>query len=80
MRALNHDCSTGVFKERSLKAALRWVWFVLAVAVVYGQSTTSLIVNGSFEEGPAVRTFLNLSAGDTSLPGWLVIGEGTRTA
>jgi choice-of-anchor C domain-containing protein len=44
--------------------------------VVCAQSTTSLIVNGSFEEGPSLRTFLNLSAGNTSLPGWVVTGEG----
>jgi choice-of-anchor C domain-containing protein len=36
----------------------------------------SLIVNGSFEDGPAVRTFLNLPTGDTSIPGWVVTGEG----
>jgi choice-of-anchor C domain-containing protein len=57
-------------------AAYGLVWFVLTVPVVYAQDTKSLIVNGSFEEGPAVRTFLNLPAGDTSLPGWVVTGEG----
>jgi len=49
---------------------------VLAVPVVYAQSATSLVVNGGFEEGPPVRTFLNLPAGNTSLPGWVVTGEG----
>lgn len=43
---------------------------------VYGQSTTSLLTNGSFEQGPAVATFLNLPVGSTSLPGWTVTGEG----
>ena len=63
--------------ERSPKAAaLWWVWFVLASPAVYAQSTSSLIVNGSFEEGPPVRTFLNLTAGNTSVPGWVVTGEG----
>jgi choice-of-anchor C domain-containing protein len=64
-------------RERSVKAvACCWVWFVLAVPVAYAQDTKSLIVNGSFEEGPAVRLFLNLREGDTSLPGWVVTGEG----
>jgi choice-of-anchor C domain-containing protein len=57
-------------------AAYSWVSFVLALPVVFAQDTNSLIVNGSFEEGPAVRTFLNLSAGDTTLRGWVVTGEG----
>ena len=33
-------------------------------------------INGSFEQGPAVGTFLNLEARNTSLPGWIVTGEG----
>lgn len=57
-------------------AACCGMCLVLAVPVLSAQSTTSLIVNGSFEEGPAVSTFLNLPAGDTSLPGWVVTGEG----
>jgi choice-of-anchor C domain-containing protein len=48
-------------------------WTVL---VVHGQSTASLLINGSFEQGPAVGTFLNLEARNTSLPGWTVTGEG----
>jgi choice-of-anchor C domain-containing protein len=40
------------------------------------QQGASLIVNGSFEEGPTVRTFLNLPKGDTSVRGWVVTGEG----
>lgn len=39
-------------------------------------SPDSLIVNGSFEQGPAVATFRHLGAGDTSVPGWVVTGEG----
>ena len=41
-----------------------------------GQPAASLIVNGSFEEGPAVGRFLNLTKGDTSVAGWMVTGEG----
>src|SRR6185503_11280515 len=48
-------------------------WSVLAG---HSQSSASLLVNGSFEQGPAVRTYLNLAAGNTSLPGWTVTGEG----
>jgi len=36
----------------------------------------SLIRNGSFEEGPGTRSFLNLAGGSTALPGWVVTGEG----
>jgi choice-of-anchor C domain-containing protein len=46
------------------------------VAVGHGQSTASLVINGSFEQGPAVNGFLNLDAKNTSLPGWVVTGEG----
>ena len=47
-------------------------WIVPA----HGQSTASLLVNGSFEQGPAVATFLNLAAGNKALPGWTITGEG----
>ena len=36
----------------------------------------NLIRNGSFEEGPATRLYLNLPAGSTAMPGWVVTGEG----
>ena len=53
------------------------VAFLGSTAMVgHGQSTASLLVNGSFEQGPAVSTFLNLPAGDKALPGWTVTGEG----
>jgi choice-of-anchor C domain-containing protein len=39
-------------------------------------SPGSLIVNGSFEDAPPVRTFLNIAAGASSLKGWQVTGEG----
>jgi choice-of-anchor C domain-containing protein len=40
------------------------------------QSSGSLIRNGSFEEGPGTRVFVNLVGGSTALPGWVVTGEG----
>ena len=40
------------------------------------QQPASLIVNGSFEMGPAVGQFLNLANGNTSVRGWVVTGEG----
>ena len=41
-----------------------------------GQSTAPLLINGSFEQGPEVARFLNLSSGSKLLPGWIVTGEG----
>lgn len=46
------------------------------VPIGHSQSTASLLINGSFEQGPAVGAFLNLEGGNTSLPGWIVTGEG----
>lgn len=48
---------------------------VFAAAWPSGQAT-SVILNGSFEQGPATTRFLNLAGGDASLPGWVVTGEG----
>jgi choice-of-anchor C domain-containing protein len=48
----------------------------IASGAASAQSAGSLIVNGSFEQGPAIRTFLNLQTGNSSLPGWIVTGEG----
>jgi choice-of-anchor C domain-containing protein len=45
----------------------------LAAARTPGES---ILVNGSFEEGPAVGGFLNLAGGATAIPGWIVTGEG----
>lgn len=36
----------------------------------------SLIVNGSFEQGPAPGSYLHLDGGATSITGWVVTGEG----
>lgn len=45
-------------------------------ATALAQQPASLIRNGSFEEGPAPRVFLNLAGGSTVIPGWVVTGEG----
>ena len=36
----------------------------------------SLIVNGSFEDAPPVRTYFNMAASASSLKGWQITGEG----
>lgn len=48
----------------------------LLCAAVHAQQPAGLIRNGSFEEGPGTRAFLNLPGGSTTVPGWLVTGEG----
>jgi len=40
------------------------------------RKVTSLLVNGSFEEAPATRRFVNVAAGASSVRGWVVTGEG----
>lgn len=57
---------------RALSAAL----LLLLPAIAITQTPASLIRNGSFEEGPGTRVFLNLVGGSTALPGWVVVGEG----
>ena len=54
------------------------VFFAIGLLASSGraQGPASLLVNGSFEDGPPVTRFLNLPGGDTSLPGWVVTGEG----
>jgi choice-of-anchor C domain-containing protein len=47
----------------------------LALLLLVGQQP-SLIVNGSFEQGPPAGRFVNLVGGTTSIPGWKVTGEG----
>lgn len=49
---------------------------LLPGAAPLAQQSASLIRNGSFEEGPGTRSFLNLTGGSTALPGWVVTGEG----
>ena len=57
---------------RALAATL----LVLPVTAPLAQRPASLIRNGSFEEGPGTRVFLNLAGGSTALSGWVVTGEG----
>jgi choice-of-anchor C domain-containing protein len=60
-----------------LKAALsHLVLLALTIPATPAQDTRNLLANGSFEQGPAVGGFLNLAAGNKSLPGWVVTGEG----
>ena len=49
---------------------------VAAPSIGAAQVPDSLIVNGDFEEGPAVATYMNLATGAVSLKGWIVTGEG----
>lgn len=48
----------------------------LLPAAVLAQQPVNLIRNGSFEEGPVARSYLNLPGGSTAMPGWVVTGEG----
>lgn len=70
--------------------ALRQIGFcvprhLLALAVILMASMVSaadavaqhsLIVNGSFEQGPVGRSYVNLPGGSTAIKGWVVTGEG----
>ena len=47
-----------------------------ALLVATAGSGETLLVNGSFEEGPPVSAFRNLAGDSTLLPGWVVLGEG----
>jgi choice-of-anchor C domain-containing protein len=60
--------------QRLASAALA-LWFATAGSA-RAQAPDSLIVNGSFEDGPATESFLNLTEGNRSVPGWVVTGEG----
>jgi choice-of-anchor C domain-containing protein len=59
-----------------MRAASLILTVLVVVSASRAQKPASLILNGSFEEGPAVARFLNLVRGNTSLPGWIVTGEG----
>lgn len=48
----------------------------LLIAALLAQQPAGLIRNGGFEEGTGTPLFLNLRAGSTALPGWVVTGEG----
>jgi choice-of-anchor C domain-containing protein len=76
---LSHAAVTGLALD--LLAATRGRFVVAALLVLpvtapLAQRPASLIRNGSFEEGPGTRAFLNLAGGSTVLPGWVVKGEG----
>jgi choice-of-anchor C domain-containing protein len=57
-----------------------WVEFTLCAKVDWNCETTStfstLIVNGSFENGPPAGSYLNLLGGATAVIGWEVTGQG----
>ena len=48
----------------------------LLTAALLAQHPPGLIRNGGFEEGPGTPLFLNLPGRSTTLPGWVVTGEG----
>ena len=51
---------------------------VVSTGLCASAQAASLIVNGSFEDGPAVPTnpgYSTLSGGDTSITGWTVVGN-----
>jgi choice-of-anchor C domain-containing protein len=63
--------------RRSALAALLICAAFADAAVSFQQAGPgSLIVNGSFEDAPPVRTFFNIAAGASSLKGWQITGEG----
>ncbi len=47
---------------------------VLACSVAQG-AAESLIANGSFEDAPAGRRYVNVVAGESSVQGWQVVGS-----
>jgi len=54
------------------------MWGIVTVALCFcaAQTPTSLIVNGDFEDGPPVGTFLNVAGEANTIKGWIVTGEG----
>lgn len=46
--------------------------FAALVTLVAPPASANLLTNGSFEQGPAVTTYLLLSAGSTQITGWTV--------
>ena len=60
----------------ALVAVIACVAFADAAGPPQQAGPGSLIVNGSFEDAPPVRTFLNIAGGASSLKGWQVTGEG----
>jgi choice-of-anchor C domain-containing protein len=72
-RPYNHATLVSMTKRLASIALVLWL---VSAANARAQSPDSLIVNGSFEDGPVVESFLNLTAGNRALPGWVVTGEG----
>ena len=70
----------GIKSPHMLRPALIAVIACAAFADAAGSpqqaGSGSLIVNGSFEDAPPVRTFVNIAGGASSLKGWQVTGEG----
>jgi len=67
------------YKQRSNTIAGIRTGLLLITALVFTSSATkaaSILVNGSFEQGPAAGSFVNLPGGTTSITGWVVTGEG----
>ncbi len=54
------------------------MWGIVTAALCFSaaQAPASLIVNGDFEDGPPIGTFMNLARDATTLKGWIVTGEG----
>lgn len=50
--------------------------FAVACCIVAAQTPDSIIINGDFEDGPAVGTYLNMAGGSVAIKGWVVTGEG----
>jgi len=55
----------------------RGVLLMIALASTNARAQpVSLLVNGSFEDGPVAAAYLNLVGGASSILGWVVTGEG----
>jgi choice-of-anchor C domain-containing protein len=64
-------------RRTSFHLLLTAVMLVSPASAGRAQPPASLIVNGSFEEGPVMAgAFLNLATGNTTVRGWIVTGEG----
>jgi choice-of-anchor C domain-containing protein len=55
-----------------------WLLAAFALCPPGAALAANLLVNGSFESGPAVTTSMALPTGSTSLPGWVVTRAGIR--
>jgi choice-of-anchor C domain-containing protein len=65
-------------QKQHSKTTVRIGLFAIAALVCTGGAAkaASLLVNGSFEQGPPAGSFVNLAGGNTSITGWVVTGEG----